>query len=71
MDDLTATHASLAVMKVDWSGIAVLLVSATGLRVSEFLALRWRPVVWGQKQNLHRTGVPKRRDFESHQDQSQ
>ena len=45
-DDLAATHASLAEMKVDSSGIAVLLVAATGLRVSEVLALRWRHVQW-------------------------
>jgi integrase len=28
--------------------IAVLLVAATGLRVSEFLALRWRHVLWDE-----------------------
>jgi integrase len=43
--------------------IALLLVAATGLRVSEFLALRWRHVALGQKQNFHRTGVPTRGDY--------
>jgi hypothetical protein len=58
-------------MKIDWSSIAVLLVAATGLRVSGFPALRWRHLLWHKSKNLHRTAVPTRGDIESHQDQSQ
>ena len=33
-------------MKVDWSGIACCGLPPAGLRVSEFLAPRWRHVLW-------------------------
>jgi len=48
--------------------IAVLLVAATGVRISECLGLQLASCPVGRKQNFHRAGFPTWGDFEPYQD---